>query len=126
MRISWLIGMAALAVSVSAAAVTDTERLGVYLQFRAAFDARQYQDALPLAQKLVSLTEEQYGTKDRALVNPLANLGTTQYRLRDYKDAETTYLRSVKIVEDSGATADRLLLRPLHGLGSTYYASGQY
>ncbi len=127
-RGSWLIFTAAVVVSVPAAASTDAERLDVYHQFRAAFDAHHYQEALPLAQQLVTLTEEQYGASDRALVNPLSNLGTTQYRLGDYKDAEATYLRGVKIVEDSGGNgnADRLLLKPLHGLGVTYYASGQY
>ena len=125
---SWLILAAAVVVSVPAAATTDAERLDVYHQFRAAFDAHHYQEALPLAQQLVTLTEEQYGASDRALVNPLSNLATTEYRLGDYKDAEAAYLRGVKIVEDSGGNgnADRLLLRPLHGLGVTYYASGQY
>jgi tetratricopeptide (TPR) repeat protein len=110
----------------AALAVSDAERLAVYHDFRAAFDAHHYPDALPLARKLVALTEEQYGAGDRALVNPLANLGTTQYRLGDYKDAEDTYLRSVKIAADTGGNADRLLLRPLQGLGATYYASKQY
>jgi len=107
-------------------AVTDADRVQVYHEFRAAFDARQYKDALPLAEKLVSLTEEQFGGADRALVNPLSNLGTTQYRLRDFKSAEETFLRSIKIVEDSGGGADRALLRPLHGLGATYFATSQY
>jgi tetratricopeptide (TPR) repeat protein len=109
-----------------ASAVTDADRIQVYHEFRAAFDARQYKSALPLAEKLVSLTEEQFGRTDRALVNPLSNLGTTQYRLRDFKSAEETFLRSIKIVEDSGGGADRALLRPLHGLGATYFATGQY
>ena len=109
-----------------AVAVTDADRVQVYHEFRAAFDAKQYKDALPLAQKLVSLTEDQFGGTDRALINPLSNLGTTQYRLRDFKAAEDTFLRSIKIVEDSGGGADRALLRPLHGLGATYFATGQY
>jgi tetratricopeptide (TPR) repeat protein len=109
-----------------AVAVTDADRVQVYHEFRVAFDARQYKDALPLAERLVSLTEEQFGGTDRALVNPLSNLGTTQYRLRDFKSAEETFLRGIKIVEDSGGGADRALLRPLHGLGSTYFATGQY
>jgi tetratricopeptide (TPR) repeat protein len=117
---------AAWLLTMTAAAVTDTERLEVYHDFRTAFDAHRYSDALPVAAKLVSLTEEQYGDRDRAMVNPLSNLGATQYRLGDYKNAEQTFLRCVKIAEDSGATADRLLLRPLHGLGATYYASGQF
>ena len=110
----------------SVVAVTDAERLQVYHDFRAAFDERQYKVALPLAEKLVSMTEEQYGGADRVLANPLSNLATTQYRLHDYKTAEETFLRTVKIVEDAAGGADRALLRPLHGLGATYFATGQY
>jgi tetratricopeptide (TPR) repeat protein len=113
-------------LSGSVAAVTDADRVQVYHDFRAVFDARRYKDALPLAEKLVSMTEEQYGSSDRALINPLSNLGTTQYRLREFKIAEETFLRAVKIVEDSGGGAERSLLRPLHGLGATYFATGQY
>lgn len=107
-------------------AVTDADRLQVYTEFRAVFDTRQYADALPLAVKLVSMTEQQYGTADRALVNPLSNLGTTEYRLHDLKSAERDFVRSVKIAEGSGGVADRMLLRPLHGLGATYFAARQY
>ncbi len=119
---------AALLAPAAAFAVSDADRIAVYQEFRAAFDAHHYPDALPLAQKLVSLTEEQFGATDRALVNPLANLGTTEYRMGDYKDAEDAYLRSLKIAADTGAgsAADRLLLRPLQGLGATYYATKQY
>ncbi len=119
-------GGLALQLSATAVAVTDADRLQVYHEFRTAFDARQFQEALPLAAQLVKITEEQYGASDRALVNPLTNLGTTQYRLADYASAEQTYLRSIKIGEDSGGGADRLLLQPLHGLGATYFKNGQY
>jgi tetratricopeptide (TPR) repeat protein len=114
------------ALTSSVAAVTDADRVQVYRDFRTAFDARRYKEAMPLAEKLVSMTEEQYGGSDRALVNPLSNLGTTHYRLHDYKAAEETFLHSVKILEETGGGADRALLRPLHGLGATYFASGQY
>jgi TonB family protein len=124
MRLLKILVGAVLAGSVSA--VTDADRLQVYHEFRIAFDARQYKDALPLAEKLVSMTTEQYGGSDRALINPLSNLGTTEYRLHDFKTAEETFLRAVKIVEDSSGGADRALLRPLHGLGATYFATGQY
>src|SRR5215471_12776378 len=79
-----LLTVALLVVPV-AMAVTDAERIQVYDEFRAVFDAKRYDDALPLAQKLVSLTEEQYGPADRALINPLSNLGTTYYRRHDFK-----------------------------------------
>src|SRR5213082_1843903 len=121
-----LMVVAALLAPAGALAVTDADRLAVYRDFRTAFDAHHYPDALPLATKLVELTEEQFGASDRALVNPLCNLGTTQYRLGDYKHAEDSYVRSVKIAADTGGNGDRLLLRPLHGLGATYYATRQF
>jgi tetratricopeptide (TPR) repeat protein len=126
LKLALMVAAAVLAPA-AALAVTDADRVAVYRQFRAAFDAHRYPDALPLAEKLVALTQEQYGANDRELVNPLSNLGTTQFRMGDYKDAEDTYLRSVKIAADTGGgTADRLMLRPLQGLGATYYATRQY
>lgn len=124
MRVAGIVAIGMLCGSV--AAVTDVDRVQVYHDYRTDFDARKYQEALPLAQKLVAMTEEQYGPTDRSLGIPLCNLATTQYRLHDYKNAEDTYLRTVKVVEDSGGGADRALLRPLHGLGATYFAIHQY
>jgi len=117
---------AAFAVAESAQAVTDTERFEVYKQFRSTFDAGRFTDALPVAQRLVALTEEQYGTEDRQLVNPLTNLGTVYYRLGDYPNAETAYLRAVRLIEGKLAGADRMLMRPLIGLGETYLATRQH
>jgi tetratricopeptide (TPR) repeat protein len=116
----------AAAAQLACAAVTDADRTQVYQSFRTQFDARRYQEALPIAERLVTLTEEQYGAANRAMVNPLTNLGTTQYRLHDYPSAEKSYLRSVEILEATTGNGDRQLLRPLHGLGATYLAAGQY
>lgn len=107
-------------------AVTDADRTQVYREFRTLFDAHRYQEALPVAEKLVTLTEEQYGTTDRALVNPLANLGTTQRRLGDHQAAEQSYLRSVQILESTASPTDAQLLQPLRGLGATYAALNQH
>jgi tetratricopeptide (TPR) repeat protein len=120
------LALAALALPGTARAVTDAERFAAYQTFRAAFDAAKYTDALPVAQRLVALTEEQYGAEDRQLVNPLTNLGTVYYRLGDYPNAETSYLRAVRLIEGKLAGADRMLMRPLMGLGETYLATKQH
>src|SRR5262245_17675253 len=109
-----------------AVAVTDADRISANQQFREAFDARRYSEALPLAQKVVDLTEEQYGKDARALVNPLTNLGTVHYRLKDYSSAEKEYQRSVDILEKTAGTTDRQLLRPLQGLGASHFAESEY
>ncbi len=106
--------------------MTDAERIDANQQFREAFDARKYAEALPLAQKVVALTEEQYGKDARALVNPLTNLGTVHYRLKDYASAEKEYQRSVEILEKTAGTTDRQLLRPLQGLGASHFRESEY
>ena len=109
-----------------AGAVTDAERIDANQQFRAAFDAKKYAEALPFAEKVVALTEEQYGKDARALVNPLTNLGTVHYRLKDYPAAEKDYQHSVDILERTTGAADRQLLRPLQGLGASHFAESEY
>lgn len=118
--------MAAWASAQAGAAVTDADRQQLYKQFRELFDARRYQEALPVAEKLVTATQEQYGERDRALVNPLTNLGTVHYRLKDYAAAEQDYARSVEILEITASSTDRQFLRPLHGLGAAHFAEGEF
>jgi tetratricopeptide (TPR) repeat protein len=123
-RISILI--AALAFAQTATAVSDGDRTQIYREFRELFDAHKYEEARPVAEKLVALTEEQYDKDNGALVNPLCNLATTVYRLKDYETAEKNFTRSIEILEATAGAADRRLLRPLHGLGATYIAMKQY
>jgi len=113
------------AAAVQAVAVTDDERIALYAQFRASFDAGQYQQALPVAEQLVAATEQQYGDKDRALANPLANVGTTQLRLGNFAAAEAAYKRALAILDLAASTTDRARLRPLQGLGLSYARSDQ-
>jgi len=126
MRLPFLLLAAALALAPGAGAVTDGDRTQVYHEFRELFDARNYEQARPVAEKLVALTEEQYGKDDRALVNPLSNLATVAYRLKDYPAAAKSYTRGIEILEATAGNADRQLLRPLHGLGATYLAMERY
>jgi len=120
------LAIAATALPGIAHAATDPERFETYRQFRAAFDADRLTEALPIAQQLVATTEQQYGSDDRQIVNPLTNLGTVYYRLGDFPNAETAYLRAVRLIEGKLAGADRMLMRPLLGLGETYLATKQY
>lgn len=126
MRATCIFLAIALALVQTAAAVTDADRAQAYKEFRELFDAHKYEEARSAAEKLVALTEEQYGASDRELVNPLSNLATTAYRLKDFATAEKNYLRGIEILEATAGNADRQLLRPLHGLGATYLAQQEY
>lgn len=126
-RYQWISAVViAWAAAQATAAVTDADRQQAYQEFRTLFDAKRYSEALPVAQKLVSMTEEQYGDKDRALANPLTNLGTVHYRLKDFASAEKDYQRSVEILDATSGATERALLRPLHGLGASHFAEGEF
>jgi len=103
-----------------ALAVTDTDRLAVYRDFRAQYDARQYEAARPLAEKLVQLTEEQYGPGELPLATPLTNLATVNYKLGNFPVAIETYQRSLRILQAKSTLADKAQIRPLHGLGVSF------
>jgi tetratricopeptide (TPR) repeat protein len=104
----------------SAFAVTDADRLAVYKEFRAQYDARQYAAARPLAEKLVKLTEEQYGPDELVLAKPLTNLATVEYKLGNFPVAIENYQRTLRILQAKSTLADKQQITPLHGLGISF------
>lgn len=98
------------------------ERLAAYREYRQAFDAGNYDQALPLAVRVVELTGNQFGTDAVELANPLTNLATTLYRMRQYGDALDTYRRALTILDEAGDATDPRLISPLHGAGATLRA----
>jgi tetratricopeptide (TPR) repeat protein len=118
---AWLGATAlALAMSVPAAAVTDADRMAVYKDFRTQFDSRQYAAAKPLAEKLVQLTQEQYGAEELQVSTPLTNLATVDYKLGDFAAAIDNYQHSLRILQSKSTMADKAQIRPLHGLGVSF------
>jgi tetratricopeptide (TPR) repeat protein len=120
----WLGATACIAVfafpASRAMAVTDIDRQAVYKEFRAQYDTRQYSAAKPLAEKLVQLTEEQYGPEELPLATPLTNLATVDYKLGNFPAAIENYQRSLRILQAKSTLADKAQIRPLHGLGVSF------
>lgn len=106
--------------------VDASERSAAYRQFREHFDARRFAEALPAAEQVVALTEQQFGANSPELVKPLLNLATTQKRLKNLQASEATYKRALRIVDETEGGYSRGVIEPLHGLGTTYFESGQY
>jgi tetratricopeptide (TPR) repeat protein len=115
----WL-GAAAILGATPALAVTDADRVAVYREFLTQYQARKYTEAQPLAEKLVALTEEQYGAEDLQLTSPLTNLATVHYRLGNYPQAIENYQRTLRILQSKSTIADKQQIVPLHGLGVSF------
>jgi tetratricopeptide (TPR) repeat protein len=121
----FVIFAALLSASAPSFAVTDAERVAVYKDFRTQFDERKYTEALPLAERLVALTEEQYGAEDLQLASPLANLGTVNHRLGKFPAAIENYQRGLRILAAKSNPADRAQIPALHGLGLAFLANNE-
>jgi tetratricopeptide (TPR) repeat protein len=114
----------ALVLPMAAIAVNDADRIAVYRDFRVQFDAKKYAEAQPLAERLVALTEEQYGPDELPLTNPLTNLATVHFKLGHYPAAIENYQRTLRILQAKSTLADKQQIRPLHGLGISFLGAG--
>ena len=116
----WLGATALLFATAPAIAVSDADRVAVYREFLTQYQARKYAEAQPLAEKLVALTEEQYGPEDLQLTKPLTNLATVHYRQGNFPAAIDAYQRTLRILQTKSTIADKEQIIPLHGLGVSF------
>ena len=103
----------------------QASRVDTFQAFKVALDNDDLLAAEVLAQSLVSLTEKEFGTDSRELVNPLTNWATVAFRAGRLQEAEVRYQQALALLEGQRAGADRQLIRPLQGLGETWLAAGR-
>jgi tetratricopeptide (TPR) repeat protein len=117
---AWLGAAAMLLAALPSYAVSDAERREVYKEFLSHFNARDYAQAQPLAEKLVSMTETQYGPEELELTTPLANLATVHFKQGNFPAAIEAYQRSLRILQSKSTISDQQQIIPLHGLGMSF------
>lgn len=98
------------------------DRAVAYREFRAAFDAADYQTALPLASRVVEITQSEFGAEAPEMGNALSNLATTYYRMKEYGMALDNYRAALTVLDLTGDATDPRLVRPLQGMGTTLLA----
>ncbi|HET7203187.1 MAG TPA: tetratricopeptide repeat protein [Steroidobacteraceae bacterium] len=93
-----------------------------FSQFRRAFDAGQYEAAVPHAKRVLQLAEAAASAPaDEEVQVALMNLAMTQYLAGDYVGAEAAYTRAIELVQASGRPLHARLARAYAGLASTYH-----
>jgi tetratricopeptide (TPR) repeat protein len=113
---------AAAAPSTPATSATDA-----YSEFRQAFDAGRYADAVPPAQRVLQLAGQQAREPAAEDVQvALMNLAFTQYLAGDYVAAEGSFLRAIELVQESGRPLHKRLARAYAGLATTYHEAQRH
>jgi tetratricopeptide (TPR) repeat protein len=105
--------------------LAQDSRLEAYQQFRNLYELARFDEALPLAKRVVELSEAG-GDRDHELPIAYNNLGATQYQLADYPAAEASYRKSLELLESTQGISSRRLVVPLAGLGAVYAAQDQH
>ena len=101
-----------------------TSATDAYTEFRQAFDSGKYAAAVPPAQRVLQLAEQQAREPAAEDVQvALMNLAFTQYLAGDYVAAESSFLRAIELVQVSGRPLHKRLARAYAGLATTYHAA---
>jgi tetratricopeptide (TPR) repeat protein len=115
------------ATSAPAPAAETPSPTDAYTLFRQAFDASQYEAAVPYAKQVLQFAEAQAKTPvDEEVQVALMNLATTQYLMRDYTAAEESYARAIGAIEASGRPLHARLARAYAGLAASYHDGKRY
>ncbi len=103
------------------------KRMEAHDEFKAMFETSRFEEALPLAERVVELSDGDR-SRDRDIELPIAysNLGATQYQLGRFDAAQASYGKALSLLEASQGISSRRLVVPLAGLGAVYAATDQH
>ena len=90
------------------------------------YQAGKYLQALPLAQRALSLAEKTWGPSHLDVANCLINLASLYFSLEDYAHAEPLLQRALAIREKALGTQHPDVAYSLTNLGDLYRAKGDY
>ena len=101
-------------------------RLEAQIELRELFDDEEYSDAVPVAERVVTLTQEEFGEISSESAVAVSNLAEVQRRAGQYEDAGQNFLASVEIFREAEGEFTESVITPLVGLGASYQALRQY
>jgi tetratricopeptide (TPR) repeat protein len=90
------------------------------------FGERKYEEALPLAEKLVVLVRSIKGDQDRFTATVLSNLGAIYHALDQYAKAEPLFREALEIRQKVCGEEDPLTATSLNNLALIYQIIGDY
>ena len=107
------------------AALKLVARLEAELLQKDLVDQERYPEAVPVAERIVELTEEEFGVSLELGV-ALSNLAVLQRRIGLYEPSEQNFLRGVDVMRDAGGPFNDTVIDALVGLGINYRLRGDY
>lgn len=101
-------------------------RFETLLEMNRLASAERYDEALPLAEQLIRLTEQEFGTESIETAEAYHSAADVQRDAGEHELAEQNYLRAVELFRAVDGPYTHRAIEPLIGLGDNYQAAGQH
>ncbi|HEY8520328.1 MAG TPA: TonB family protein [Gammaproteobacteria bacterium] len=101
-------------------------RLETKIELDRLVEEEKYQEAVPVGQRLVELTDQEFGAQSREAAEARMALARVQSEAGEHEAAEETYLAAIDIFRAVDGVFSPLAIEPLTGLGDNYQRAGQY
>lgn len=101
-------------------------RLETLLDFTRLAQEERYEDALPLGEELLKLTEAEFGARSLETAEAYETVARVQSQAEEHVLSEQNFLHAVALIRSVDGTFSELAVEPLMGLGDNYQEWGQY
>ncbi len=105
---------------------THLTRLETQIEFIDLINERRLEEALPLAESMVTLTEAEFGSPSEELATALNNLAIVQRNLEHYDDSKASFVAAIDMFREVEGPFTESIINPLVSLGANYHATGDY
>jgi TonB family protein len=99
-------------------------RIEANLEFSRLLTLQEFKDALPVGERMVKLTVEEFGKNSVETGKAYTELGDAQRLAKEHGDAEKSFLAAIDIYRTVDGPFSALVITPLTGLGDNYHDSG--
>ena len=96
------------------------------LQLQYSVDNQEYEQAIPLAERVVELTKVEFGEISSETAISISNLAEMQRREGLYEESGISFLASVELFREMDGVTTPTAILPLVGLGVSYHGLGDY
>lgn len=101
-------------------------RLEAQIDFIDLVKQDRFEEALPLAEKMIPLTEAEFGSPSSELATALSNLAIVQRNVEQYDASKETFLQAIDMYREVEGPFTESIIDPLISLGADYHATGDY
>src|SRR5690606_3239087 len=101
-------------------------RFETLLEMNRLADAERYEEALPLAEQLIELTEQEFGQDGLETAEAYHSAARVQRDAGQHELAERNYLHAIELFRSAEGPYTERAIDPLIGLGDNYQAAGQH